>query len=753
MTTPTSGDSAAPPPPPRGSLRRGAGHRVGSVAAIAALLGAAAFKIATAVGLVAGGVALLPVVLRGASGFVLDTVVAGALLGAGLVVARHTPARLAAPAGGSVFVVGLGAGLVGVVDVFFALAFGGPLTPAHRAWGHAADASLVARGPVVAAGVAGVVVAVGVVLAWRRPPSVRTLLVLLGVLLVVGTAGRVVDVVRDGGEARRQLGLDAQPLLALLPLPSVEADADTGPVVVDDPGPGPVDPAQVAPIRVDRGRRPRHVVLYVAESIAARFVDAQTMPRLMALQQQSLVFGDHVASSPVSIKALFSLLCGLHPLPTDELETAALPQVDCASLPGVLTRAGFDSALFHGGYFAFTDKLAFFGERGFSRLVDGENHPARASTWRNGWGIDDRAVVDEALRWLDTRPDPARPSLVVVVPLIPHYEYFLPPDAPTPFGTATVVARYKNALRFADDVYARLVDGYRERGIGEDTLFVFVGDHGEAFDEHPRNRLHGNFLYEENLRTPLVLTSPVLPPSLSRRPSTHADVTPTILDLVGVPPPAGAVVQGQSLVADSFRVRAMPLFTAVPTTRVGVRGARWKLVHDVEADRDELFDVRADPAEQRNRVADEPLVAAKLRAQAKTWQREQPPLLRALVRGASWLERMARANDLPTRVVRVFNMERTCVPIAAVPDVDVVVELRGLDPPARIVGVGIDDRSRRARRGPLDVTVETDGAVVPLHVDARFETSSTVVDIPPSKTVRVRVARSSGVTGCVWLAP
>jgi arylsulfatase A-like enzyme len=686
-------------------------------------------------------------------------------------VARRLPGAAAQAALALVTGAGVFAGVVGAVDVFFALAFGAPLTPAQRVWSHAAAPALAATGPLVAGVLALLAVGALVVVMWRRPPSARAV-VRLGVGLgLAGLVGRGVDHVVDGGRARRQLGLDESPVAALLwpfatsgrgapAAPGDDGDeADASDVDVDarlhDRGPGLPATAVTAPVRVQREHRPRHVVLYVAESLAARLVDDATMPQLAALQRQSLVFTDHVAQSPISIKALFSLLCGLHPRPGDELETTAVPALGCASLSEVLVAAGFDAALFHGGYFAFTDKLAFLNERGFQRLVDGENHPRRATTWTNGWGIDDRAVVDEALAWLDGRPDPARPSLLVVVPLVPHHEYFLPPDAPTPFGTATLRDRYKNALRFADDVYARLVDGYRRRGLFDDTLFVFVGDHGEAFDEHPRNRLHGSFLYEENLRVPLVLSSRALPPATSSRPSSHADVLPTVLDLLGVTLPAGAVVQGQSLVGDGYRPAATPLFTAVPTARVGVRGARWKLIHDVAADRDELFDLIDDPREQRDRSADEPALAASLRRRALGFLREQPTLLSSLPQKEPWLARAARANGLTLAATRVFNMERRCIPVASAADAEVVVELRGLDPPARLVGIGVDDHSRQRRRGAIDAVIEAGGRTFPVHVDDRFETSSAVVDVPAADAVRVRVRPSTraGVTGCVWLAP
>ena len=47
----------------------------------------------------------------------------------------------------------------------------------------------------------------------------------------------------------------------------------------------------------------------------------------------------------------------------------------------------------------------------------------------------------------------------------------------------------------------------------------------------PGNRLHGSFLYEENLRTPLLIRAASLPAGAQRslRPSTHADGSANII--------------------------------------------------------------------------------------------------------------------------------------------------------------------------------------------------------------------------------
>ncbi|HEY1098040.1 MAG TPA: sulfatase-like hydrolase/transferase [Myxococcota bacterium] len=700
------------------------GSRAGG--AVAVLVGTLSFKLTTTIGLLQGAIPATSIVAAFLGGFLADAVIAAVLL----LAAQRLPR--------AAFVVGVVVGLVAACQSYFALAYGGPATWHLLAYGGAVDVKLLQREAVVAVVVAVVTVVVAALLLRR---FVRGVAVVAGVLVGGGIVGSVVGV-------DTTLGLSRSPIMALLP-------ARTRHVVVDGrAGRERVDGVR-API-VTTGVAPKHVVLFVSESTASRFVDDSTMPTLMALAaDHGLRFDDHVAESPVSIKALFALMCGLPPLPEATLETTAIPRIACGSLPEALSSSGFAAGLFHGGYFAFTDKLAFFNERGFSTTIDGENTRFRDTRWHNGWGVDDRAIVDEALAFLDARSDPRAPSFVVVVPLIPHHEYFLPPDAATPFGDASLLSRYKNGLRFADDNLRRLVDGYKQRGLYDDSLFVVVGDHGEAFDEHPHNRLHGGFVFEENLRAPLVLHSPRALPAgaqRSRRASSHADVAATILDLVDVDQPtrtpALQAIAGQSLVADGYVPKATAHFTSYPDRRVAWRA--WPFKQIVDDDRAVAFDLDADPRERIALPADDTVTRRleQVLAQTATALTTAPRL------DDGYLDRAAKAASLAVRDTRVFNMVRRCIPFRADATNAVVVTLPTLSPPATSIGIGIDDPSRMRKLGAIEATINTADENVVVVVDSVFETSSRVLRVPPQSSLTVTIAPSAKrPAGCLWVTP
>lgn len=181
---------------------------------------------------------------------------------------------------------------------------------------------------------------------------------------------------------------------------------------------------------------------------------------------------------------------------------------------------------------------------------------------------------------------------------------------------------YLAEVLFVDTQIARLVRRLEELGLRERTLVVLVADHGEGRGEHGE-AAHGFFVYETTVHVPLVLWGPPALPAGRRVTSLvrSADVAPTLLDLLGLPPLEG--VQGRSLlpllrgeeqepepVAYGESVEAALVFGGSPLRFL--RRGSWKYVHQLEP---LLFQLDEDPGETIDRAAEEPERVARLRAE------------------------------------------------------------------------------------------------------------------------------------------
>ncbi len=107
-------------------------------------------------------------------------------------------------------------------------------------------------------------------------------------------------------------------------------------------------------------------------------------------------------------------------------------------------------------------------------------------------------------------------------------------------------SNYHGMLRLIDDQFRRLIEGLRDRGLEEDTIVIFLSDHGDFSGEYGLIR-KGPDLPELLTRIPMLWRGPGIA-AQGRRTEGFAsivDILPTVCDLLGVEIPFGC--QGKSL--------------------------------------------------------------------------------------------------------------------------------------------------------------------------------------------------------------
>jgi tetratricopeptide (TPR) repeat protein len=149
-------------------------------------------------------------------------------------------------------------------------------------------------------------------------------------------------------------------------------------------------------------------------------------------------------------------------------------------------------------------------------------------------------------------------------------------------------------------------------GTGErSTLVVLTSDHGESLGEHGE-ATHGIFAYDSTLRVPLILhLQQAGRGRVVTDPAQHTDVLPTILDALGLDVPPG--LDGESLLPQiDGRPRAG--VTSYFEALSGTLNRGWAPLRGILRDRfkyvdlplPELYDLAADPREERNLAETQP---------------------------------------------------------------------------------------------------------------------------------------------------
>lgn len=246
-----------------------------------------------------------------------------------------------------------------------------------------------------------------------------------------------------------------------------------------------------------------------------------------------------------------------------------------------------------------------------------------------------------------------QPFLIWYAPFLPH----TPHDAPRRYfemyeerdGVPEHRVPYYAAISQFDETVGELLEGLQQRGLLENTLFVFVVDNGwepdperfiAARDEWDHTKRSKRSPFEPGLRTPILLRwDGHISPATHKQLVSSVDIVPTVLSAVGIPHPKRPALPGRDLMPSAQGQASLPEQRAVfgeiypgdasslghPERDIAYRWVRrgsLKLIvphahsqgrpWNRYLDRTALFDLASDPRETRN-LAEDPAYEPKRR--------------------------------------------------------------------------------------------------------------------------------------------
>lgn len=330
-----------------------------------------------------------------------------------------------------------------------------------------------------------------------------------------------------------------------------------------------------APLRIEAPAKPLNVVWLVAESWRADTLNPRVMPQTHAFAQRSQHFVSHFSGGNGTRIGMFSQFYGLP-------ANLWFPVLDArvgSPLIDVLQRQDYQMRLFTSARFSYPEfDKTLFVKVPREQLVEDD----QGETWQR-----DRRNVDNLLKFVDQR-DPAKPFMTFLFFESPHANYNFPPESVIEpdylpdFSYASmnlerdikgIHNRYLNAVHHLDSQLARITAHLEEKGLLDDTLVVITGDHGEEFMEKGRWG-HNSTFVDEQLRVPLVLWIPGRAAHREELRTSHVDLLPTLLPLLGVQNPSQDYAVGHSL----FAPQADRLLLAGDWDRLAFLGEQYKLV-------------------------------------------------------------------------------------------------------------------------------------------------------------------------------
>ena len=373
-------------------------------------------------------------------------------------------------------------------------------------------------------------------------------------------------------------------------------------------------------------------MLYVVDTVRADRLgvygyEKPTSPRLDAFATGALVFENAYAQSSWTRPAVASLFTGLLPPAHRTVGRRSVLPGDATTLAEILAANGYEGM----GLVRNPNVGRAFGfAQGFARFRSEDRER-------------DQTMLDRIRLWLDERQGGEAPFFLYLHAIDPHGPYDPAPEFEQMFDAGGAPARYRTVRYLLqlnrgevepdagaaealsrlydaevaqnDRAFGQLLDELDGRGLAENTVVIYVSDHGEEFEEHGRWE-HGVSLYEEVLRIPLVMRLPGVAPRRVEVPAQHVDLLPTLLGYLGIEAPGS---DGRDLLAARNAGDRRPdVYTHLDVDghrAASVMRGRYKLLlpqSPSQGSQPLLFDLEVDPGELEDLAADRPEIVERM---------------------------------------------------------------------------------------------------------------------------------------------
>jgi len=400
-----------------------------------------------------------------------------------------------------------------------------------------------------------------------------------------------------------------------------------------------------------------HLVIVVIDAARADHLGCygyprDTTPNIDRLAAESFVFDNHFCQIPLTAASTVSLFTSQFPDTHGVFYRAEPDSSPAFTLAAALDTAGFRTALF-------SSNPSASPAVGVGTDFHEAYHRTRSVT--EGVGFSPEALLLCFGRWLEDG-EPSR-IFAYLHFLPPHTPYDQPdqftrlfadrappgfhPDAyhpdqfdfpidaePEPLDAPPLpdwINLYDANLRYADWAVGEVVNTLTAAGLLEDTILIVTADHGEAFGEHGFI-WHAHAIHDEATRIPLLIRFPSnpAPPRRIDCLTQTVDLLPTLCDLFALPYPAQEV-HGRSLLpvlaGQADRAGTYTVTKSYRPEKYIIRDRDHALLLYRNPEWRALYDMRADPRQTRNIIAQRPEKAEDLFEAFRTYAQAQrrPP--------------------------------------------------------------------------------------------------------------------------------
>jgi arylsulfatase A-like enzyme len=203
---------------------------------------------------------------------------------------------------------------------------------------------------------------------------------------------------------------------------------------------------------------------------------------------------------------------------------------------------------------------------------------------------------------------------------------------------------YAAMVEHVDDAVGKVIAQLKSLGLYENTIIILTSDNGGLISNTKQKvtnnaplRLGKGERYEGGVRIPLLIKSikQVAANQTDNTPVMSIDFMPTLIDLANLKVDKKVMkgIDGVDikplLLSKAGKLKKRALFWHYPhyhiegaTPYSAVRDGDWKLIHTIETNSYELYNLKSDISETKNLIDSEPKIADKLKKELEAWKKK-----------------------------------------------------------------------------------------------------------------------------------
>ena len=316
------------------------------------------------------------------------------------------------------------------------------------------------------------------------------------------------------------------------------------------------------PLEIVSPKKPLNLLIVVVDSFRYDVMNKDVTPNLWALSKKAHRFDGHYSGGNCTRFGIFSILYGLY----GNYWFSMLGERRSPALLDVLKDEGYDIRLFASAELSFPE----FNKTCFVNVPRENIYDRPESGTQEAM---DREINGKFLEFVRDRKGD-RPYFAFIFYDASHGSYDYPSSGFDKFKPASnsvnylnlsrenilpLFNKYKNSILYEDSLVGEILKTLERGGGLKDTAVLVMGDHGEAFFEKGYQG-HNRAYSAEEVRVPLVFYLPGRAPAVVRAPTSHMDIVPTLMKLLGVKNPPSDYSSGQDLFDRTVRP-FLPVFS------------------------------------------------------------------------------------------------------------------------------------------------------------------------------------------------